>query len=267
MKVLSLSLLLCSFLAGGLFAGEQFFQPMTLDGPDIVAQDPAAESFFWRNTDPETLRYWPLFFLRSEDLKRKIESSYPLAFSVQRRGVNGAAVLLQPLVPRLSIEWRKKQFYLTREGKLWERDHPLNAVLTGIQPPKSPLFIMSDDLPSPRGTPAEGEVVSSADLPVESYMAWLDGLAKSGWMGAAKSVYVTRRAGHPLLELVLRIKEWNIRLLVRGDQDKWREYAEAVSQILNEFHFSGEDLIIDTTYTDRIIVRRVSRGGAEGSGR
>lgn len=267
MAMRSFFLLICSFLAGVVVSGENFFQPLTLEGPDIATDDPVAESFFWKNVNPTTLRYGPLFFMESDDLGRRIEKESPLVLSVEKRGLNGSTVSLVPLVPWLTVEWRGKRFYLTRDGKIWEQAHPLNTSLSGIEKPKAPPFILADDLPSPIDETAGEQVVYHALLPMGSFAAWMDGLSASGWKDTTRAVRVSRRIGHYLLELSLRLQKWNVRLLVRGDQSSWKEYGSAVAQILGEFPFSGEDLIIDTTYTDRIIVRRVSQSGTEGSGR
>lgn len=260
-------LLACSLLLGATISYEGYIQFLSLDSISVQTGDPEAEAFFWKNLGPAELRYWPVFFFRSADLKKKIESEAPLAFSLRRENVSDFFIELEPLHPWLTLRWKEKDFFLTRDGRIWETGHPLNQKLSGIRPPSMPPFLLSETLPSPAGISGEGIVVTSAVFPVAFFAEWVSGLETSGWMPHTRKVEISRREGNYLLRLHLNIGNRTVRILIRGNQARWKEISSAVSQILHQLQFFGEDLIIDTTYTDRIIVRNVAGGGQEGSGR
>ncbi len=260
-------LLLCSLLLGAALSYEEYIQFLSLDSVSVQTGDTEAEVLFWKNLGPWELRYWPVFFFRSADLKKKIESEAPLVFSLRRENVSDFFIEIEPLQPWLRLRWKEKDFFLTRDGRIWETGHPLNKKFSGIRPPTMPPFLLSEALPSPAGISGEGIVVTSTVLPVAFFAEWVSGLETSGWMPHTREVEISRREGNYLLRLNLNIRDRTVRILIRGDQARWKEISSAVSQILHPLQFSGGDLIIDTTYTDRLIVRNVAGGGQEGSGR
>jgi len=260
-------LLACSLFLGSTLSYEGYTQFLSLDRVSVRTGDPEAEALFWKNLGPAELRYWPVFLFRSADLKKKIESESPLLFSLRRENFSAFFIDLEPLQPWLTLRWKKTEFFLTRDGRIWESGHPLNARFTGIRPPSTPPFLLSDTLPSPAGIPGEGIVVMNSVFPVTFFSEWVSGLETSGWMPHTREVEISRREGNYLLRLNLNIRDRTVQIIVRGDQARWKEISSAVSQILHQLQFSGGNLIIDTTYTDRIIVRNVAGGGQEGSGR
>ena len=260
-------LLACSLFLGSLFSYEGYTQFLSLDGVSVRTGDPEAEALFWKNLGPEELRYWPVFLFRSADLKKQIESQSPLLISMKRENFSDFFIEIEPLQPWLTLRWKKTEFFLTRDGRIWESGHPLNTRLEGIRPPSTPTFLLSDTLPSPAGIPEEGIVVMNSVFPVTFFSEWVSGIETSGWMPHTRTVEVSRREGNYLLKLNLDVRDRAVHILLRGDQARWKETASAVSQILHQLQFSGGNLIIDTTYTDRIIVRNVAGGGQEGSGR
>ncbi|MBL3538908.1 hypothetical protein [Aminivibrio sp.] len=260
-------LLACSMLFGAAISYEEYSQFLSLDSISVQTGAPEAESLFWKNLGPAELRYWPIFFFKSADLKKKMESEAPLVFSLRRENVSDFFVELEPLQPWLRLRWKEKDFFLSRDGRIWESDHPLNSKFPGIRSPSIPPFLLSEALPSPAVVPGEGIVVTSTVLPVSLFAEWVSGLETSGWMSHTREVEISRREGNYLLRLNLNNRDRTVRILIRGDQARWKEISSAVSQILHQLQFSGGDLIIDTTYTDRIIVRNVAGGGQEGSGR
>ena len=255
------------FLSGAIVSYEEYTQSLSLDNLMVRSEDPIAEAFFWKNITPQGLRFWPVFLFQANDLKRKIETESPMSFFLKRKGINGFDVELVPLKPWLVLKWRGKEFYLTRDGKIWDSGHPLNEMISGITRPKTPPFVFSEGLPSPSNDLPDGQVVTNTILPMEIFAKWTEGFETSGWKSQIREIGVSRREGRYLLSLSLRIRNRTVKILLRGDQSRWKELSSAVSQILQQLQFTGEDIIIDTTYTDRIIVRNVAGGGQEGSGR
>ncbi len=255
---------LAAFFSGVVLGSELFFQSFSLRSLRVESGDPVAELFFWKNISSSALRFWPFFFLEKDELKKKIESESPLSCSITRRGIAGAEIRIDPLQPWVTANWSGRDFFVTREGIAWESNLLLNKTIKGISPPKTPLIAFSDEFPPPSGE-APASVVSRAIFPLDVLNGWLEGLAANRWISRVERIDVSRREGQYLLKLVFDKGGANV--LLWGDAPRWKELDSVLSQIMQQLHFLGDNVIIDTTYTDRIIVRSMVRGDQEGSGR
>ena len=258
---------LAALFAGMLASWENFGQFLSLGNLRITSDDPAAERIFWRNLDPDMVRFWPIFLLQRDEVRRRLETQAPLSAVIRREGIRSFAVDLKPLVPWLLLRWQERDFYLSREGFIWKKDHPLNTSLPGIHPPAIPPVVLADSFPSPEGILGEGMMVSNSVFPVETLAGWIESLSATEWFPRMEKLLVSRREGQYLLEVFWQFQKKTVRLLFTGDRKRWGEIFSALSQILQQLQLSGEDIIIDTTYSDRIIVRSVQGGGKEGSGK
>ena len=267
MKGWAVFFLLTALIAGALASWEDYTQFLSLGSLRVQAEDPVAEALFWQNIEPEMVRFWPLFLLRRENLRQRLETEAPLSVSIGRESLLSFAVEMKPLVPWLLFRWQERDFYLSRGGSIWKKEHPLNARLRGIHPPSLPPVVLADTFPSPEGTLAEGQMVSKCVFPVETLAGWIDSLSATEWFSRMQKLVVSRREGQFLLEVFWQQQKITVRLLFTGDRKRWSEIFSALSQILKQLQFSGEDIIIDTTYSDRIIVRSVQGRGKEGSGK
>ena len=267
MKRWALLLLITALMAGVFASWENFTQFLSLEDLQVRTDDPVAEALFWQNLEPEMVRFWPVFLLQRENLRQKLEMGAPLSVTIEREGLLSYTVDMKPLLPWLLLRWQERDFYLSREGSIWKKDHPLNGRLSGLQPPSSPPVVLADFFPSPEGNLEEGQTISKSVFPVETLAGWIDSLSATEWFSRMEKLVVSRREGQFLLEVFWQLQKKNVRLLFTGDRKRWSEIFSALSEILKQLQFSGEDIIIDTTYTDRIIVRSVQGRGKEGSGK
>lgn len=267
MKRWTVFLLLTALMAGAFASWENFTQFLSLKNLRVRADDPVAEALFWQNLEPEMVRFWPLFLLRRENLRQRLEMEAPITVTIEREPLLSFTVEMKPLLPWLLLRWQERDFFLSRGGSIWKKDHPLNARLAEIQLPSSPPVILADSFPSPEGTLEEGQMVSKSIFPVETLAGWIDSLSSTEWFSRMEKLVISRREGQFLLEVFWQLQKKTVRLLFTGDRKRWSEIFSALSQILQQLQFSGEDIIIDTTYSDRIIVRSVQGRGKEGSGK
>lgn len=254
------------FILGGLFFGigfslEEYLQFLSLRDLSVEASDPKAEVLFWKNLDAEELRYWPLFFINADERKSEIEREAPVFIQIERKSICGFHVIIGLLKPWIVLKWREEAFYLAQDGRLWKVDHPFNSPFSEAPSLATPLFRLADDLPSPAGGAKDSFEVASCTFPVSFFEEWTKGLQEGGWWTNTEEVAVSRREGSFLIKVKLREKGKIVQVLLRGDQGRWKEMSSAVTQILQQLHFSAGDLIIDTTYSDRIIVRTMVGGG------
>ncbi len=254
---------LIAFVFGVAMGCESYFQFLSMNNLRVESLDPIAELFFWKNVSPSALRFWPVFFWEREGLQRSIERESPLACTISRRGIAGASISVSPLIPWIRASWGGEWYYVSREGVAWESDHELNELLKGIKPPVGPPFAFSEEFPPPS---AEGEsmVATKVVFPIDLLAGWLAGLTENRWITRVERIGVARREGRYLLTLSLK---GGSSLLLWGDRSHWNSLASALTQVLEQLHFLGDNIIIDTTYTDKIIVRSMASGDQEGSGK
>lgn len=247
---------------------EAFYQFLSLDRLNVRTDDPFLEALFWANIDPPSLRFWPRFLLLRRDLEERFGKQCPASLSIENKGFGSIDAVLSPLSPWVAIRWRDREYYLTKEGYVWESGLPVNMRVAGIRRPEGPPLIFGEDFPSPSGEGSqEGQIIFRTVLPMDVLVSWMEGLAASGWHRIAREIRVSRREGRFLLELKMDIQGRRFSVLLHGDPPRWSELASAVSQILRQLQYSGEPFIIDTTYSDRIVVRGAAGGDQEGSGR
>ena len=264
MKKFARSLAAFSLFLGSVMAWEEFTQFLSLGSLTIRTEAPAAELLLWKSLAPEELRYWPIFLYRSGRLQEKIESELPVLFMLSRDGASKFFITLEPLRPYFVVRWKERSFYLTREGRIWDTAHPANGMLFPVPDlSKSPPFVLADMLPPPAETSGDGSMVTESLFPAGLFAEWLDGLESNGWLGQTRQIAVSKREGKYLLRLNMNIAKKAVSVLLWGERSRWREISSAVSQILNQLQLSGGDIIIDATYSDRVIVR----SGKEGSGK
>ena len=243
---------------------EDFFQPFSLRNIQVKSDDPVAELFFWKNISSRALRFWPAFFLGKDELQKTVEAQAPLLCTINRKGIAEAEIRIRPLEPWITAQWGGREYYVSRDGFAWDTANELNKSLKGIVRPKAPLINFTDDFPSP-ALGNTSAIVSRVVFPLELLQGWLDGLSGNRWGAQLEQINVSRREGKYLLKLVFN--KGGAHVLLWGERPRWKELSSALSQIMEQLHFLGNNIIIDTTYTDRIIVRSMARGDQEGSGR
>ncbi|NLB84473.1 MAG: hypothetical protein GX791_09575, partial [Synergistaceae bacterium] len=195
MKRWTVFLLLTALIAGAFASWEDFNQFLSLEKLQVRADDPVAEALFWQNLEPDMVRFWPLFLLHREDLRQRLEVEAPLSVTIERKALLSFTVEIKPLLPWLIFRWQERDFYLSREGSIWKKDHPLNTRLAKIQPPSSPPVVLADTFPSPERNLEEGEMVSKSVFPVETLAGWIDSLSATEWFSQMEKLVVTRREG------------------------------------------------------------------------
>lgn len=267
MKKLIRIFLTCSLIFGALLSWEEYSQFLSLGHLAVSTGTPAAEQLFWNTLKPEELRYWPVFMYRCGRLKEKIESELPVSFSIQRKGTTGFLVNLEPLRPAFTVRWKERSFYITKRGRIWDTDHPSGEIISREDLPQAPPFVLADTLPPPMNISGDRYLVTDSVFPAALLSEWLAGLESNGWMGHTRLVKISKREGKFLLKLDMKVAKKAVSVLLWGERSGWEKIFSAVSQILNQLQLSGGDIIIDATYTDRIIVRNSPVGGQEGSGK
>ncbi|HDQ93605.1 MAG TPA: hypothetical protein ENN89_05720 [Synergistetes bacterium] len=100
----------------------------------------------------------------------------------------------------------------------------------------------------------ENSVVDS-DLPISEILSWRNALDETGFYSRVSSVTIRKREGKRIIEFLERTETGSVRILLADKTENWKTLFEAVDEILSQPGMSGKNLVLDTTYTGRILVR------------
>ncbi|MDR3264508.1 MAG: hypothetical protein LBT15_00710 [Synergistaceae bacterium] len=257
-------IVLFSMLLGGLWRLDGYYAWMSLRGYHVRAADPFLERRFWDVFPSESLRFWPSFLRRSQDIAFFLERTVPVVVKTRMTGFGTFLTSVDPLTPWALVEWRGQVWCLSREGRMWNTADE-NAQVAGMRIPERPLWRVSasgtaggDESPLPGG-------VFPFLFPVKAIENFLDGFGKSSWFGYVAEVAVDRRGGADLFTLRYVREKRTFAVLIQRNPQKWQELNTALEHILERLWKEDGNHLIDATYEDRIVVRDLSAGAGEGS--
>jgi hypothetical protein len=251
------SLLLVSFLAAFPFKLERNYQflrlrSIVLDSCPSIRIEKKILSYI----SPDAIRFWPLSFTLLGDLDEAIEKSEPLSIDTQI-GWGTLSFRLKPLTVLSTFSWGKTSWYLSREGKVWSEDHPMNEEIYGK--PDDPLVVIDESMPPPIKASSKNQgSVMDFNYDLDDYSSMIKELTEIELPGEVQSLRVYREGGMGLASLYIK-KENKGFLTVIIDRDKnLHSQISAVNELLSsgvKFR-SGE--IVDASYGDKIVVKGLS---------
>jgi hypothetical protein len=252
-------ILVLSFIAGMLYSTESFYQFFRFRAVSFDSLALVSDVFFWKRIDPLSHRVWPILMLRSGRIKKSIMSVAPVSVKIEMTAPGFFEVDYLPLEPWFLVFWSGGEWFLSREGRMWSVHHSLNNIIIGQLAREGPVLVWGEDLPDPlpAGMDIENSVVDSS-LPIEEVVSWRNALAEAGFYSRISSVTIRKREGRRIIELLERTEAGSVRILLADTTENWKTLFEAVDEILSQSGIRGKNLVLDTTYTGRILVRVIS---------
>lgn len=254
-------LLLLCLIIGFLYGLEQryhFFRLRTIASSvnSIISGD-----IIWSAIPDNVENFWPLLFFRYYNIKDEVERHYPLKVDIRCLGWGKFEVDMQALQPRYLLMWSNRFWYISDDGKIWLVDLPVNRVVKGIAPPKSPLLVWDEKMPLPVGSGLEkGDIVLSS-IPIKKIKGWYDEIEKIGWSHKIKRMKAMRQDGRLVMKIEFKDKSNKTKtLLLRDYPQGWQNIATALRGIEKDIKMLSGDvserrsLYVDATYDGKIIV-------------
>jgi hypothetical protein len=238
---------------------------MSMQEFHIKVTDPVLEKRFWDIFPSQCLRFWPLFLRRSQVMKVFLERTLPVLVSTRVTGFGGFATDIELLSPWVLVEWREQVWCISQEGRMWNiADKDLEII--GLDLPRKPLWRIpflpveaSEDVYSlPRG-------VFPSLFSVEAIEDFLARFGSESWFGNIEEVVLDRRAGADLFNLRFIRGGQELTILLQKDKYIGQELNTALEHILKSLQKEGGNHLIDATYEDKIVVKKLSLGAGEGS--
>ncbi|MDO9508574.1 MAG: hypothetical protein Q7I97_04410 [Thermovirgaceae bacterium] len=164
-----------------------------------------------------------------------------------------------PLEPWFMVFWSGSEWFLSRGGRMWSVHHALNGIISQQSAIEGPVLVWGEDLPDPvpSGLSIENSVADSS-MPLEELQLWKTALEDSGHYRRISSITIQSREGKRIVEILERKDPGSVRILLDDSTVNWTTLLRAVDEILAQSGTGGKHLIVDTTYTGKILVRVIS---------
>jgi hypothetical protein len=240
-----------SFLAGSAYYLFEYFGVLSLRGYVLDAPNADVEKRFWELLPADCIRYWPVFVYKSSQIRTLMEKTVPVQVSTEAKGIGLFHTRISYLEPWLMVEWRRNTWYLSKEGYMWAPE--INA----FKIPESPLWKVSESLNrySEVGEHAP-DGVFHAMFSIDELKRFDDIFRVQSWYADTEYISINRRAGEFIMELSINQKGKKVVLIVNGAESKLREIDTLLKHVLAQIIPDGKEVIIDMSYTDKIVVTR-----------
>ena len=247
------NLIILSFVLGGLFLLENKTQTMRLRSMIVSPPNYNIELCVWGSMGSLSERYWPLWVLDFQNVKKKVESLFPVRARWRLRGWGSVELHYESLRPEFLLLWNDVRWAVAQEELIWSSEDPLFAGLYEISP-DLPVIEWSPELLAPLES-APPRNVHPALLPVREALSWVRGLRETGWLEKTSRILVERQGGRFRLRLTMSIYGAKEMTLFLPDTPRsWGILAQALESIVRD-NIGGTNLTIDGTYKNKIIVK------------
>ena len=258
-------IILLSIFMGGSLCLFEHYAWLSLRNYTIRSATPELERRFWALLPSAGVRFWPLFIRQSQNIGAFMERTIPVAVITEMEGWGTFSTNIRLLTPWLLVHWRNQVWCISKEGRMWNTAEPQTRV-GGLEVPKKPLWKISpffgsfgeDSGPLPAG-------VFPSIFPVEVFEEFGAAFGGEPWYKDLQEVVLERRAGADLFKLRLTRDKQEFAIWIHRSKYKQSDLNIALVHILSRLAKEGGNHLIDATYEDKIVVRKLSTGAGEGS--
>lgn len=255
-KLLIRVLLLLSCISGMLYCTESNYQYLRLREVSFKSLALLSDDYFWQRVDAMSHRFWPVLLVKRGSIKRSIMSIAPVNVSIKMEQRGFFSVVFEPLEPWFMVFWSGGEWFLSREGRMWSVHHELNGIISQQSAIEEPVLVWGDDLPDPipSGISIE-KTVSDTSIPILELESWKDVLQECKFYPRIASLTVNRREGKRIVEILERKETGSVRILLNDSTGYWASLLRAVDDIFAQSGPIGKNIVVDTTYSGKILVR------------
>jgi len=239
-----------------LYCTESAYQYLRFKGASFESLALLSDDFFWKRLDAVSHRYWPLLIMKKGKIERSIMSVAPVTVSVKMEQLGFISVLFKPLEPWFMVFWSGGEWFLSKNGRMWSVHHELSRIITQQSAIEGPVLVWGEDLPGPvpSGISIERDVADSS-IPIQELESWKRALQDSSFYSRISSITIDRREGKRVVEILERKDSGSVRIVFVDSPVNWVSLLEAVKDILAQSATVGKNIVVDTTYTGKILVR------------
>ena len=265
-KLRRIKIVFCTMLLGGLWRLNERYAWMSMREMRVNAATPVLEERYWDVFPSQCLRFWPLFIRKSQDVAVFLERTNPVLVETRITGIGSFVTDIKLLSPHIVVEWEGELWCISKEGRMWNLADG-SFGFRELKIPQKPLWrvlvssvVNENEHLLPRG-------VFPSIFSIDSIDDFLKGLGDASWFDGVEEVALDRMAGDDLFKLRY-VQEGKIfTILVQRDKYGWKELDLALEHILYRLRREDGNHLIDATYKDKIVVKNLSAGAAEGRSR
>ncbi|HOC81561.1 MAG: hypothetical protein KBA77_01950 [Synergistales bacterium] len=183
----------------------------------------------------------------------------PVDIDISRTGPGVFKVKAKPLEPWFMVFWAGGEWFLAREGRMWSVHHSMNSIISQQSAREGAVLVWGRGLPDPvpSGIDIENSVKDSL-IPCDEIESWKEALDNLGFYKKVSSITINRSEGRRTVEILERTSEGSVRILLDEFPAHWPPLLEAVNDILSQTGLKDKNLLVDTTYSGKILVRVIS---------
>ena len=142
---------------------------------------------------------------------------------------------------------------------MWSVHHSMNSIISQQSAREGAVLVWGRGLPDPvpSGIDIENSVKDSL-IPCDEIESWKEALDNLGFYKKVSSITINRSEGRRTVEILERTGEGSVRILLDEFPAHWPPLLEAVNDILSQTGLKDKNLLVDTTYSGKILVRVIS---------
>ena len=251
-------------LLGGLWRLNERYVWMSMREVSVNAANPILEERYWDLFPSQCLRFWPLFIRKSQDVASFLEKTNPVIVKTSMMGMGSFVTDIKLLSPHVVVEWQGSVWCISKEGRMWSLSEG-SFGFKELRIPQKPLWrVLGSSVVSGDEQFLPGGVFPSI-FSIDTIDDFVKGLGSASWFDGVEEVALDRRAGDDLYRLRYVRGGRNYTILIQRNKYEWQELSLALESILDRLQQEDSEHLIDATYKDRIVERKLSTGAVEGS--
>lgn len=197
-------------------------------------------------------RFWPLTLLHFQACQNCLEDQFPVRVQPSIAGWGRVRFSYKPREPFTRIRWKKDDYSLTPDGRIWPDSHDLEPQRTLED---VPLVEWGEQLSPPFVDDPQRVVLESA-LPVENIRKWIEALDRTPIFSRPLRLKASRKIGGIVLEIRKKVGETDVYVSLPEDTRRWPHFFKALDVIIGGISGQEKWVRIDATYGDKIVVKR-----------
>lgn len=251
-------LLLGMLFAGGIAATEEYFQWSRLRNFSPMPPGVIEEDVLWKLVPREALRCWWTFPSAFAAVEEYLNRMYPLRADLGLSGFGSVLCRVTPLRPQFLVRWNGQEWYVDdEEGAIWQVDLPENGQIASIVRPEGPVLDWGEDLPSPVASAGEFRKIFRSRLPLGMLQTWRSAMESLKIFPRVQRWKARKCKGLEFVEITLTIRGHPVTIVLDGTKaSSWSRLVPAVEKIVESLGGGDVAFVADTSYEDKIVVRR-----------
>ncbi|MBQ6919521.1 MAG: hypothetical protein IJQ74_04265 [Synergistaceae bacterium] len=258
LRVRSSRLFFLALLAGSTMYLSEYKYWFTLKDYRVESQSQSLEKRFWDVFPKRCLTFWPYLLKDAKGIQEFLERDMPITVETEMNGflTGSFTTKIQWLSAWVKVNWRGKIWCISRDGRMWlfergrQNDDAAGKLVWKIPDEGN---IASDGV----AVQAPMSGVFRSPISTEVIASFLDEFSGCEWFASATDIMWERRAGMNLFILKLSRGGQRFELYLQREKYSGQDIGSMIDALFSRLISEGGNHIIDATYQDKIILRKL----------